>query len=193
MRIESAGVVRATSPSGAVGLMQIMPATWNELSGRYHLGPDPYRARSNILAGAAYMRELLDRYGAPDFLAAYNAGPACLDDHLATHRPLPSETRRYVTALDRELVELPTTDRAAAADRVSNVHRARRRAAAVQAASTHANDLFVRPLCVSAAADVQRDRSTNRRSDDANGDESRTEAGAHNELLAVQRCLRSRS
>jgi hypothetical protein len=75
MRVESAGVKRAVSPKGAMGLMQIMPDTWNELRVRYRLGRDPYHPRDNILAGTAYLRELHDRYGLPGFLAAYNAGP----------------------------------------------------------------------------------------------------------------------
>ena len=55
--------------------------------------------RDNILAGAAYIRELYDRYGAPGFLAAYNAGPGRYERHLATGRPLPAETQAYVATL----------------------------------------------------------------------------------------------
>jgi len=51
------------------------------------------------MAGAAYLRELLDRYGSPGFLAAYNAGPARYEDHLTTGRALPAETQAYVAAL----------------------------------------------------------------------------------------------
>src|ERR1700675_3128454 len=65
----------------------------------YALGANPYDPHDNILAGAAYLRELHDRYGAPGFLAAYNAGPVRYDDHLATGRPLPAGTRAYVAAL----------------------------------------------------------------------------------------------
>ena len=53
----------------------------------------------NILAGAAYIRELYDRYGAPGFLAAYNAGPGRYERHLATGRPLTDETEAYVATL----------------------------------------------------------------------------------------------
>jgi soluble lytic murein transglycosylase-like protein len=74
--VESAGDVRARSPKGAMGLMQIMPATWAGLRQRYDLGNDPYDPHDNILAGTAYLRELHDRYGSIGFLAAYNAGPA---------------------------------------------------------------------------------------------------------------------
>ena len=61
MRRESAGDVRAVSEKGAMGLMQIMPDTWDELRARYGLGRDPFDPRDNILAGAAYLRELHDR------------------------------------------------------------------------------------------------------------------------------------
>ncbi|HYM02633.1 MAG TPA: lytic transglycosylase domain-containing protein [Stellaceae bacterium] len=99
MRAESRGVVRAISPKGAMGLMQIMPDTWSDLRSRYGLGTDPFDPHDNILAGAAYLRELHDRYGELGFLAAYNAGPGRYEDHLTTGRPLPAETRAYVAAL----------------------------------------------------------------------------------------------
>ncbi|MFX9653434.1 lytic transglycosylase domain-containing protein, partial [Acinetobacter baumannii] len=79
---------------------QIMPDTWAELRTRYGLGRDPYTPRDNILAGAAYLREMWDRYGdIGAMLAAYNAGPARYDEHRATGRPLPAETRAYVDFL----------------------------------------------------------------------------------------------
>jgi hypothetical protein len=65
LRAESDGDPRATSPKGAIGLMQIMPETWAELRARYRLGDDPYDPHDNIVAGAAYIRELFDRYGSP--------------------------------------------------------------------------------------------------------------------------------
>lgn len=99
MRVESAGEVRARSRKGAMGLTQIMPETWTELRARYNLGTDPYDPRDNILAGAAYLREMYDRYGAPGFLAAYNAGPGRYENHLATGRSLPNETQDYVAIL----------------------------------------------------------------------------------------------
>lgn len=99
MRIESRGRVRAVSSKGAMGLMQIMPDTWIELRARYRLGADPYDPRDNILAGAAYLRDMHDRYGAPGFLAAYNAGPTRYEDYLSSGRPLPAETIAYVAAL----------------------------------------------------------------------------------------------
>jgi Transglycosylase SLT domain len=99
MQAESGGDVRALSPKGAMGLMQIMPATWAALRQRYSLGTDPYDPRDNITAGTAYLRELHDRFGARGFLAAYNAGPSRYEEHLATGRPLPSETLSYLATV----------------------------------------------------------------------------------------------
>jgi len=117
---ESAGVPRAVSSAGAMGLMQIMPDTWVELRTRYQLGDDPFDPRDNIIAGTAYLREMLDRYGAVGaMLAAYNAGPGRYDEYLATGRALPAETRAYVASLapllgedkppDGEAVATPVT------------------------------------------------------------------------------------
>jgi len=100
LRAESAGDVRAISSAGALGLMQVMPDTWAALRARYRLGRDPYDPHDNIMAGAAYLREMWDRYGeVAAMLAAYNAGPGRYDDHRATGRALPAETRAYVAAL----------------------------------------------------------------------------------------------
>ena len=100
LRAESAGDVRAVSSAGAMGMMQVMPDTWAGLRARYGLGRDPYDPRDNILAGTAYLREMFDRYGnVAAMLAAYNAGPGRYDEHLATGRTLPAETRAYVAAL----------------------------------------------------------------------------------------------
>jgi Transglycosylase SLT domain len=114
MRIESGGDPRAVSPKGAMGLMQIMPKTYAGLRARHHLGSDAYNPRDNILAGAAYLREMLDRYGSPGFLAAYNAGPARYDEHLATGRPLPSETQVYVAMLSPMIGDRQPDDRTVA-------------------------------------------------------------------------------
>jgi cell division septation protein DedD len=88
-----------TSGAGAMGLMQVMPETFDELRQRYSLGDDPYDPHDNIMAGTAYIREMYDVYGAPGFLAAYNAGPRRLDDYLTRNRPLPDETRKYVASI----------------------------------------------------------------------------------------------
>ena len=100
MRAESAHDVRAVSSAGAMGLMQVMPETWLELHARYGLDADPFNPRDNILAGAAYLREMHDRYGSiAAMLAAYNAGPRRYDEYLAGARALPAETRAYVAAI----------------------------------------------------------------------------------------------
>ncbi len=87
------------SPKGAMGLMQVMPDTYADLQTQYSLGDDPYDPHDNIMAGAAYLREMYDIYGVPGFLAAYNAGPRRLDDYLSNQRAMPDETRRYVAMI----------------------------------------------------------------------------------------------
>ncbi len=104
MRVESGGNEYQdgqliTSGVGAMGLMQVMPETYDELRDRHNLGDDPFDPHDNIMAGVAYMREMYEIYGSPGFLAAYNAGPARLDDYLANLRPLPDETRHYVAMI----------------------------------------------------------------------------------------------
>lgn len=93
MHVESRGRSRAVSHAGAMGLMQIMPATWAMLTARYGLGSDPFDTRANIHAGAAYLRMMWDRYGDVSLmLAAYNAGPGRADAYAAGRRRLPAET-----------------------------------------------------------------------------------------------------
>ena len=99
MRQESGGQEDVISWAGAMGLMQVMPDTYSDLRGRYSLGDDPFDPRNNILAGTAYLREMYDRYGAPGFLAAYNAGPNRLDRYLNNGTPLPEETINYVALI----------------------------------------------------------------------------------------------
>ena len=99
MQAESAGDPSAVSEAGAMGLMQIMPETWDELRTAHGLGDDPFDPRDNVLAGAAYLRAMYNRFGSPGFLAAYNAGPGRYAEHLATGRRLPRETRDYLAVL----------------------------------------------------------------------------------------------
>jgi len=99
IQIESGGDEHAISPRGAMGLMQLMPATWVELSGRYGLGLEPFDPLGNILAGAAYLKEMHDRFGSAGFLAAYHAGPSRYEHHLATGQALPPDTVAYVAAV----------------------------------------------------------------------------------------------
>jgi hypothetical protein len=113
MRQESGGRIGATSPVGAMGLMQVMPGTYRELRGRYGFGDDPYHPYDSIMAGAAYIREMYDLYGSPAFLAAYNAGPRRLEDYLWNNRGLPNETRNYVARIGPNIVAHHPTKRAA--------------------------------------------------------------------------------
>src|ERR1700730_14038400 len=106
MQAESRGDADATSPAGAIGLMQIMPETYAELRVRYGLSGNAYDPHDNIIAGTAYMSEMIELFGVPNFLAAYNAGPARLEDHLRRGRPLPQETQRYLAEIG-ELSAVP--------------------------------------------------------------------------------------
>ncbi len=87
---ESGFDARAVSPAGAIGVMQLMPATAREL------GVDPRDPVQNISGGAAYLRQQLDRFDGDleRALAAYNAGPA----QVARHQGVPPfrETQAYV-------------------------------------------------------------------------------------------------
>lgn len=86
----------AVSAAGAMGLMQLMPATWRAMRVKLGLGSDPHDPRDNILAGTAYLRMMYDRFGYPGLFAAYNAGPGRYAEHLATGRGLPRETIAYL-------------------------------------------------------------------------------------------------
>lgn len=88
-----------TSSAGAMGLMQLMPATYAELRDRYTLGPDPHDPRNNILAGTAYLHEMRERFGFPGLFAAYHAGPTRYEAYLKGDERLPEETRIYLATL----------------------------------------------------------------------------------------------
>lgn len=104
MHAESRGRAGAVSHAGAMGLMQIMPGTWASLRARHRLGSDPFDPRANILAGAAYLRAMWDRYGdIALMLAAYNAGPGRVDAYASGRRGLPAETIAYVAKIAPEL------------------------------------------------------------------------------------------
>ncbi|GLS35454.1 lytic transglycosylase [Mesorhizobium tianshanense] len=88
-----------TSRAGAMGLMQVMPGTYEELRVEHGLGTDPHDPRDNILAGTAYLRAMYVRFGFPGLFAAYNAGPERYEDHLKRGKPLPKETVAYLRQL----------------------------------------------------------------------------------------------
>jgi hypothetical protein len=117
MQVESTGNPPAVSPKGAMGFM---PKTWAELRARYQLGADPFDPHDNIFAGAAYLRELYNRFGEAGFLAAYNAGPTRFEDYLAGRRPLRDETMDYLAKLQRLLPTLHISDTANAVVNVSS-------------------------------------------------------------------------
>jgi hypothetical protein len=87
------------SRAGAVGLMQVLPATYDQMAEQHKLGDDPFDARDNIMAGAAYLRWLHERYGFPKMFAAYNAGPGRVEHG----GRLPAETRAYVGGITKTL------------------------------------------------------------------------------------------
>jgi soluble lytic murein transglycosylase-like protein len=100
---ESGGDTKAISPKGAMGLMQLMPGTWEDLRSAHALEADPFDPQANILAGTAYLKALYERFGYPNLFAAYNAGPTRYEDHLRTGKPLPDETRAYAAGLENTL------------------------------------------------------------------------------------------
>jgi soluble lytic murein transglycosylase-like protein len=90
VKAESAYQSNAVSPKGAIGLMQLMPATASQY------GADPKDPVQNVEAGTAYLRDLLIKYNGdvPSALAAYNAGPAAVDKYHGV--PPYTETGNYV-------------------------------------------------------------------------------------------------
>jgi len=87
------------SRAGAMGLMQLEPITWRRFRRQLHLRRNPYDPRENILVGAAYLRELYQRFGPAGFLAAYNAGPGRYRQYVSEGRPLPPATLAYLRRL----------------------------------------------------------------------------------------------
>ena len=92
IQVESAYNVRARSPKGAMGLMQLMPAT-----ARQYAVADPYDAASNIEAGIKHLKSLLQRLPVALALAAYNAGEGAVQRFNGIP-PYP-ETRNYVSRI----------------------------------------------------------------------------------------------
>jgi soluble lytic murein transglycosylase-like protein len=95
MQLESAFNPFAKSVKGALGLMQLMPATIQQFGVKNPLDPE-----ENIRAGVAYLRQLLDRYENDEqlALAAYNAGPGAVDRHGRSVPPY-AETQDYLARI----------------------------------------------------------------------------------------------
>lgn len=98
IRQESAFRPCAVSDKGAQGLMQLMPAT----AAAFNVS-DPFDPQQNVLGGAAYLRQLIQRYAGDTSLAlsAYNAGPQVVDRIAAI--PDIAETQNYVSSIFRDL------------------------------------------------------------------------------------------
>jgi soluble lytic murein transglycosylase-like protein len=109
MVVESGGRTMAgenrplVSSAGALGLMQLMPDTYNDMRVQYGLGPDPHNPHDNILAGAAFLRRLFLTYGYPAMFSAYNDGPGNFEERLLRGELLPQETRGYVADITQAL------------------------------------------------------------------------------------------
>ena len=105
MQTESAFNAMAVSPVGAIGLMQLMPAVAEEYG-----ATDPLDPRQNIMAGAKYLRRLLDSHKGNErlALASYNAGPG----NVAKYRAIPpfKETQNYVKKVTGLLKEARAND-----------------------------------------------------------------------------------
>lgn len=96
----------AVSPRGATGLMQVMPATFAEVARKHGIPGAVTDPASNVMAGAGYLRDMLDKYQNPAIaLAAYNAGPGRVDEWIAggwdgSIDGIPfAETKNYVSKL----------------------------------------------------------------------------------------------
>ena len=92
MRLESGGRTALddkkpiTSHAGAMGIMQVMPETYQEMRRQHGLGADPNDPHDNVLAGTAYLSWLYGKYGYPKLFAAYNAGPGTVEAQAAGAR-----------------------------------------------------------------------------------------------------------
>ena len=97
MAAESGFQIRAISPKGAIGLMQLMPSTAGDL------GINPKDPAQNVDAGARYLRDLLEKYngGLRHALAAYNAGPGAVEKYKGI--PPYSETLRYIRKIEKDV------------------------------------------------------------------------------------------
>jgi hypothetical protein len=97
IKAESGFKVRALSPKGAQGLMQLMPGTATELG-----VPNAFDPQANVEGGAKYLRELLERYNFDlvKALAAYNAGPQRVEQYNGV--PPYYETRAYIARIVKD-------------------------------------------------------------------------------------------
>jgi soluble lytic murein transglycosylase-like protein len=91
--------VPITSGAGAMGLMQLMPGTYEQMRQQYGLGADPYNPHDNVIAATAYLKWLHGRYGYPNMFIAYNDGPGNYEKSLVNKHVLPKESTNYVAGV----------------------------------------------------------------------------------------------
>jgi hypothetical protein len=110
IKAESGFKVRAVSPKGAQGLMQLMPGTASQLG-----VPNAFDPQANVEGGTKYLRELLERYNFDlvKALAAYNAGPQRVEQFGGV--PPYYETRAYVARIVRDFNKKKAAQEKAAA------------------------------------------------------------------------------
>jgi hypothetical protein len=131
IKAESGFNVRAVSPKGAQGLMQLMPGTASQLG-----VPNTFDAQANVEGGTRYLRELLERYNFDlvKALAAYNAGPERVEQFGGV--PPFYETRAYVARVVRDFNKKKAAQKNAAPSRS---------AASPQSTSHQANSPAAKP------------------------------------------------
>jgi soluble lytic murein transglycosylase-like protein len=112
VQVESAFNPYARSPKGAMGLMQLMPATADQFGVKNAFNPE-----ENVRAGVSYLRQLLNRYDNDEqlALAAYNAGPGAVDRHGQSIPPY-RETQNYVGRISSLAAAAPNTTTATRRD-----------------------------------------------------------------------------
>jgi hypothetical protein len=135
IKAESGFNVRAVSPKGAQGLMQLMPGTAAQLG-----VPNAFDAEANVEGGTKYLRELLERY---DFdlvkaLAAYNAGPQRVEQFGGV--PPYYETRVYVARVVRDFNKKKAAQAKAAQPSAASRKNSGKTSAPVAASKSHASD-----------------------------------------------------
>ena len=110
IQVESGFHVKAHSPMGAMGLMQLMPATAEVIATRDHIQYSGARALfdpfTNLNLGVAYLAMLRDKYrgrssSAYYVMAAYNMGPARMDSLLLKKSFKPTQTKKYFETIER--------------------------------------------------------------------------------------------